>query len=496
MSQKYDTIIIGGGLSGLLCGYLLSKKGQKTLVLEQDMLLGGCLQSFKRHGQTFDTGFHYVGGLEEGQLLNHLFKYFHLMDLPWKKMDKHFDEIFIGEQHYSFVTGYDDFAKQMSAYFPNKANQFQQYVNILKDIHTSTIERLQTMQQADITSDQWFNTSAYDYLKSTFEDDHIVDVLAGTSLKMDLDKKMPLYVFAHINGSFIESAWRIIGGGMQVADSLANDIRKMGGEVMTKMSVAHLHFENGYIQYVQTENGEIFHANHIISSLHPQATFHLIDSENFARKTYIWRMNHLENSTGMFTANILLKDNAIPYQNRNLHIHQEGNLWQTRYGKDMLISFTTDKEDAVYTKNIDILTPMSWEYVAAFVGTHRNSRPEKYLQLKQHTADFLIDRAENYIPDLKEQVEQVYTSTPLTYQEYTSTPNGSAYGVKKQYDNVLTTFLTPKTAVKNLYLTGQSLNLHGILGTTITSLYTCAEILGANTIAEEVFGRQNPKNFH
>ena len=112
-------------------------------------------------------------------------------------------------------------------------------------VHTSTIERLQTMQHADIASDQWFNTSAYDYLKSTFEDDHIVDVLAGTSLKMDLDKKMPLYVFAHINGSFIESAWRIIGGGMQIADSLANDIRKMGGEVMTKMSVAHLHFENG-----------------------------------------------------------------------------------------------------------------------------------------------------------------------------------------------------------------------------------------------------------
>ena len=116
--------------------------------------------------------------------------------------------------------------------------------------------------------------------------------------------------------------------------------------------------------------------------------------------------------------------------------------------------------------------------------------------MKQNTADFLIDRAENYIPDLKEQVEQVYTSTPLTYQEYTSTPNGSAYGVKKQYDNVLTTFLTPKTAVKNLYLTGQSLNLHGILGTTITSLYTCAEILGANTIAEEVFGRQTLKKFY
>jgi len=35
-------------------------------------------------------------------------------------------------------------------------------------------------------------------------------------------------------------------------------------------------------------------------------------------------------------------------------------------------------------------------------------------------------------------------------------------------------------------LTGQSLNLHGILGVSMTSFLTCAEILGMDKINEEL----------
>jgi all-trans-retinol 13,14-reductase len=48
------------------------------------------------------------------------------------------------------------------------------------------------------------------------------------------------------------------------------------------------------------------------------------------------------------------------------------------------------------------------------------------------------------------------------------------------------TILTPKTPVENVYLTGQNLNLHGILGTSMTSFFTCAEILGMQTIVEDL----------
>ena len=121
--KRFDVAIIGGGLGGLQCGYILSKKGLEVCILEQNNLLGGCLQSFvRRAGSTgkmsdngnmaniaeFDTGLHYVGGLDEGQSLNTLFKYFNLMDLPWQKMDANgFDEVVINGKSYMFANGYD-----------------------------------------------------------------------------------------------------------------------------------------------------------------------------------------------------------------------------------------------------------------------------------------------------------------------------------------------------------------------------------------------------
>jgi all-trans-retinol 13,14-reductase len=46
--------------------------------------------------------------------------------------------------------------------------------------------------------------------------------------------------------------------------------------------------------------------------------------------------------------------------------------------------------------------------------------------------------------------------------------------------------LTPKTPIENLLLTGQNLNLHGILGVSMTSFFTCAEIIGMEKIREEL----------
>ena len=69
-------------------------------------------------------------------------------------------------------------------------------------------------------------------------------------------------------------------------------------------------------------------------------------------------------------------------------------------------------------------------------------------------------------------------STPLTYRDYTLTPYGSAYGVRKDYQNPMMTLLSAKTPIPNLLLTGQSLTLHGLLGVTMSSLFTVAEVLG------------------
>jgi glycine/D-amino acid oxidase-like deaminating enzyme len=48
--RKYDAIVVGGGISGLLVGGLLAKKGLETLIVEKGPTLGGACRPFKWRG--------------------------------------------------------------------------------------------------------------------------------------------------------------------------------------------------------------------------------------------------------------------------------------------------------------------------------------------------------------------------------------------------------------------------------------------------------------
>jgi all-trans-retinol 13,14-reductase len=78
--KEFDVVIMGSGLGGLLCGYLLAEEGRSVCILEKNAQIGGNLQTFKRDRIKFDSGVHYVGGLEPGQALYPFFKYFDLLD--------------------------------------------------------------------------------------------------------------------------------------------------------------------------------------------------------------------------------------------------------------------------------------------------------------------------------------------------------------------------------------------------------------------------------
>src|SRR6218665_1979960 len=87
--KEYDIVIIGSGLGGLACGVMLAKEGKSVCILEKNKQIGGTLQTFARDKVIFDSGVHYVGGLDKGQNLYQLFKYLGIMDkLKLRKMDE------------------------------------------------------------------------------------------------------------------------------------------------------------------------------------------------------------------------------------------------------------------------------------------------------------------------------------------------------------------------------------------------------------------------
>lgn len=83
-------------------------------------------------------------------------------------------------------------------------------------------------------------------------------------------------------------------------------------------------------------------------------------------------------------------------------------------------------------------------------------------------------------------IEKIHTTTPLSYRDYTGTIDGSAYGIVKNYQYPQISFVSTRTKLKNLFLTGQNLNVHGALGVTLTAMLTCSEFVGQEYLAKKV----------
>lgn len=496
--MKHEVVVIGAGLGGLECGYILSRAGLDVCVLERESQVGGCLQSYRRHGMTYDTGFHYVGGLDEGQSLQAAFDYLGLLDLPWHRLDDAFDRIRLEGRDFALVQGgYTAFADALAAHFPAERAALRRYASLLAEVSRRQADSLNPAVRADEGGEAyWWDKGAWPYLEETFGDPLLRQVLSGNALRMELRRaSLPLFTFAHCNASYVESSWRLQGDGAQVAEALCRGIRAQGGTVVCRAEVSELVEKDGRLVAAVCADGRVYEARTFVSDVHPAATCAWLKESRVLKKASRRRLCGLENTFGMCTVSLRLRPQALRYFNWNQYVYSCPDVW-TFYEADgpvsgLLVSCRVPgPADGGYARQVDLLTPMTWDRCLPWADTSVGRRGEDYLALKERLADECIALAETCFPGLAGMVEERYVSTPLTYRDYTGTPQGSAYGVRKDYHNPLLTLLTPRMPVPNLWLTGQNLMLHGVHGVTMTALSTCAALLGKDWVWQHIINKK------
>lgn len=494
--KKYDVIIIGGGIGGLASGIILSKEGLNVCVLEQHSVIGGCLQSFKRHGRILDTGMHYIGSMEEGQIMHQYFKYFGITDdLRLRRLsDDGFDYFhFLDGQTYQHASGLDNFIDTLASRFPEDRDGIsaiaQKMQNIGDMIAPEVLRggRLYSRGGKDYTS-----VSAYGEIEKSITNERLRNVLAGnTGLYAGNRLTTSMYEYGVITHSYIQGAYAFEDGSQQLADLMARQIERNGGEVRLNARAEKIHLEGDKAEYVEMASGERVYGNRIISSIHPSTTFSMLENNTVYKKAFFTRMNSLANTYGIFTTYLLMKPNTVKYENNNHFYFNLDDVWglEAQYkgvnipGVLMCMQPNSRNE---YTDVISLLVPMPFEQCARWADTTVGRRGEEYNEFKERFSSAVIDFVSHYNPSLKHYIETVHTASPLTYRDYTSTPEGSAYGLVKDCRNPLASLVFARTKISNLLITGQSLNIHGCLGATISSAVTCTEILGEEYLAKKI----------
>ena len=155
------------------------------------------------------------------------------------------------------------------------------------------------------------------------------------------------------------------------------------------------------------------------------------------------------------------------------------------------VFFSASSKSPEFAESMTLLAYMRYDEVKQWENSFNtvsaaDERGEDYEAFKTRKADTLLDCVEEKFPGLRKNIEKYYTATPLSYRDYIGNDDGSMYGIAKDYSNPLKTFISPRTKIPNLYLTGQNLNLHGILGATMSGLVTCTAFLGNEDIIEKI----------
>jgi len=115
-----------------------------------------------------------------------------------------------------------------------------------------------------------------------------------------------------------------------------------------------------------------------------------------------------------------------------------------------------------------------------------DERGEGYEAFKNKKIEQTIIEIEKKFPNFRSCIKSVHSSSPLSYRDYIGVNEGSMYGYVKDADSPMTSFLSPRTKLKNLFFTGQSINMHGLLGVTISAVLTCSEMLGRDYLVEKI----------
>lgn len=494
MSNK-SVVIIGSGLGGLSCGVVLAKNGYHVTVLEQAAQVGGCLQCFYRKGAKFETGMHFIGSASEGQTLDLLFRFLEIKgDVKLSQLDTSgYDIINLDGCIYRFATGKDSFIEQMSQYFPQQRNNLIRYYDIIDKVSTaSSLHSLKYAETGTFLNAKYQMLSINEVIDEIITDPTLAKVLVGNlPLYAAQRDKTPFSTHAFIMDFYNQSAFRIVGGSDSIAASLHKTILKYGGSVLTNKRVSKILCNDSQAIGVEINGSDFISADYIISDAHPARTLELLDTR-LIRSSFRDRVSSIPQSMGVFSVYLHFKDNSVPYMNSNYYAYTCDSPWdaesytENTWPKGFLYMHFCDDVKPSFAKSGVMLSYMNFADVEKWIGTKVGYRGAEYEQLKKDKADKMINLLCQHFPGLKDKISDFYTSTPLTYQDYTGTEKGSMYGVVKDVNKSMEYRVPHKTKIPNLFLTGQNINSHGILGVIVGTIVTCSEFLTAQNLYKQI----------
>lgn len=513
LQESYDTIIIGSGIGGLATAAILSKQGQKVLVLERHYTAGGFTHIFKRKGYEWDVGIHYIGEMQrENSILRKLFHYVTDGALKWSDMGEVYDQIVIGDQRFDFVKGVKNFKDKLISYFPDEEQAIHAYVDLVfKAVKTSKNFYFSKAMSPFLNAligrfmkgplYKFSDKTTDEVLRSLTNNETLIKVLTGQYGDYGLPpKQSSFYMHASLVRHYFDGGSFPIGGSSQIVKTMDSVIAASGGTILVSAEVEEVNIEKNTAIGVRMKDGKIFRSKNVVSNAGIITTYNkLLSHETVESHGLGAQLQKVKPSAAHLSLYIGLEGSpeALQLPKTNYWVYPadgDHDRCIQNYLEDLTqpfpvvyISFPSAKDPDWSNRypgksTIDIITLVPYEVFEKWSDKSWKKRGAEYEAVKEEFAQRLLKVLYKQLPHLKGKISCYELSTPLTTQHFVNYEKGEIYGLDHSPARFRQSFLKPKTPIKNFYLTGQDIATAGVGGALFSGALTSMAITGKNVL--------------
>lgn len=474
--DHYDAIVIGGGAGGMVSAFYLAREGKKVLLVEKNQEPMGSAWCKTVRGYTFEETIHFYAGTEPEGPIGKFCR-----DLePWYKM-----EWTSLDPYYRLIGPWYDITinskvEETRAQLIALAPEDKDFIN---DVIDTALEWGNSVAWPRMPK-RWLGLSEYmrmiwpmrrvfgkmlkyrkvslmeaceKWMKSLKLKHFFYSILNGPEQSFTV-------VIAHFAINMLNRSMTPVNGTHEWFRGMMHAVRELGSEVVNRREVKKIIHDGEKASGVIMDDDTKISSDVIISNMDRLDTYNmLLGMPDIVKEEYDEHY-HYPLGYGFNSVNLGVKGDITKEQTRahcvriNMHEPLLSEKDQKPEERILSVRFTHQSTPQVAPpgNSVVILTEVdfydNWEQHLKDDGEY-HGRP--YRDDKQAFADRMIDGALRVVPDLRERIDYMDTSTPLSVKKWTTARRGTGIGGYAQTPKMVTRFLSEESKMKNLYFAGQ-----------------------------------------
>ncbi len=474
---RYDAIVIGSGIGGLVCANLLARDNLKVLLVERHSVLGGFCSSFRRRGFLFDAATHFYPLLGNpttltGKLLADL-------EIPtqWVKMDPVDQFHFPGLDTFAVPSELQPFMERLKQWFPDEAAGVDAYFAELRQACMyGLLYYFKGVRHDNAIKFERFTVT--EKLDQHFRDPRLKSIMMGDTPHWGSLPNRTSYLFdAMLRLSYFLGNYYPKGSSQAFADDLGRGLQARGGKVLKCAAVEKILIEGGKpvgvrIRTVSNRAPATFEfqAPVVVSNADATHTYRDLVGERDCGKWMLDAVKGMKPSLACFLMHIGLKG-----MDPEKLAEAEGYYW-TEF----------DPRDAI--KNVfKIFIPTHYDPAIAPPGCQiiitQKLVPVKIEEVTDwaaHKADVehqVMSRLRTIFPDIDSHIVVRLGASALTSQRFTMNTQGAMLGWEMTPEQLGAGRLPQTTPIDNLFLVGHWTQPGGGITPVIVSAQAAAKMV-------------------